>query len=270
MIEGGSRTVLQLLEAVASGAIPVEKALRELSIMEVAKVQDYARLDLDRVRRKGIPEVVYAPPKTTSAFAEIVAAFVRERGVALASRVDAEKEEAARQAVGSHHDLEWLYDEETGILEVTASGYALPGPAGSLGAVGIITAGTSDVPVAEEAALVLRHSACRVECVYDVGVSGIHRLLDPLVEMVKSEVDVMVVVAGMEGALPSVVAGLVDLPVIGVPTSTGYGYGGDGTGALSSILQSCSPGLVAVNIDNGIGAGAAAALMARRRPPVSD
>src|SRR5660398_233519 len=124
------------LEAVASGAIPVEKALRELSIMEVAKVQDYARLDLDRVRRKGIPEVVYAPPKTTSAFAEIVAAFVRERGVALASRVDAEKEEAARQAVGSHNDLEWLYDEETGILEVTASGYALPGPAGSLGAVG--------------------------------------------------------------------------------------------------------------------------------------
>lgn len=270
----GPPSVRRLLEAVAAGELPVEEALRDMSVLEVAKVGDFARLDLDRGPRKGVPEVVYAPPKTVSAFAAVAARFLQERGVLLASRVDAEKEEAAREAVDSSgqlraDDLEWLYDEETGILEVTAPAYALPGPAGAGGAAGIITAGTSDVPVAEEAALVLRHTACRVERAYDVGVSGVHRLLDPLTEMVKSQVDVLIVVAGMEGALPSVVAGLVDLPVIGVPTSTGYGYGGDGTGALSSILQSCSPGLVAVNIDNGIGAGAAAALVARRRPSFS-
>ncbi|MBC7294096.1 MAG: nickel pincer cofactor biosynthesis protein LarB, partial [Thermoleophilia bacterium] len=132
------------------------------------------------------------------------------------------------------------------------------------GCVGVLTGGTADIPVAEEAVLVAAHMGCRVEKGYDVGVAGVHRLLEPLSRMLERGADVLVVVAGMEGALPSVVAGLVDLPVIGVPTSTGYGLGGDGTAALYSILQSCSPGLLAVNIDNGIGAGAAAALIARR------
>jgi len=99
---------------------------------------------------------------------------------------------------------------------------------------------------------------------YDVGVAGVHRLFEPLTRMVEAKAAVFVVAAGMEGALPSVVAGLVDVPVIGVPTSTGYGLGGDGTAALYSMLQSCSPGLVAVNIDNGVGAGAAAGLIARK------
>jgi NCAIR mutase (PurE)-related protein len=129
--------------------------------------------------------------------------------------------------------------------------------------VGLLTAGTSDIPVAEEAALVMEHMGCRVERGYDVGVAGLHRLAEPLARMVKSGVDVLVVCAGMEGALPSVVTGLVDVPVIGVPTSTGYGLGGDGTAALLSMLQTCSPGLVVVNIDNGVGAGATAALIAR-------
>jgi len=133
--------------------------------------------------------------------------------------------------------------------------------------VGLLTAGTADIPVAEEAALVIEHMGCRVERAYDVGVAGLHRLTEPLARLVEAEVDVLVVVAGMEGALPSVVAGLVDVPVIGVPTSTGYGLGGDGTAALYAMLQSCSPGLVVVNIDNGVGAGAAAALIARRRRP---
>jgi NCAIR mutase (PurE)-related protein len=106
---------------------------------------------------------------------------------------------------------------------------------------------------------------CRVERGYDVGVAGLHRLVEPLSSMLRSGAGVLVVVAGMEGALPSVVSGLVDVPVIGVPTSTGYGLGGDGTAALYSILQTCSPGVAAVNIDNGIGAGALAALIARGR-----
>jgi NCAIR mutase (PurE)-related protein len=158
--------------------------------------------------------------------------------------------------------LTFSYDPSAGVLSAHAPKYRPPEPGGC---VGLLTAGTSDIPVAEEAALVISHMGCRIERGYDTGVAGVHRLLEPLKRMIESGADVLVVVAGMEGALPSVVAGLVDLPVIGVPTSTGYGLGGDGTAALYSILQSCSPGLVAVNIDNGVGAGAAAALIARRR-----
>ena len=132
-----------------------------------------------------------------------------------------------------------------------------------LGRVVIVTAGTSDLPVAVEARVTAEAWNCEVALVADVGVAGLHRLLDQLHNL--GGADALVVVAGMEGALPSVVAGLVDVPVVGVPTSTGYGFGGDGIAALSSILQSCSPGLVAVNIDNGVGAGAAAGLIARVR-----
>src|SRR6266536_1999608 len=132
------------------------------------------------------------------------------------------------------------------------------------GQVGVITAGTSDLPVAEEAAVVAAEMGCRVRVAHDVGVAGLHRLAEPLRAMLAGGVDVIVVAAGMDGALPSVVAGLVDVPVIGVPTSIGYGLGGGGVAALLSMLQTCAPGLVVVNIDNGVGAGATAALFANR------
>lgn len=119
--------------------------------------------------------------------------------------------------------------------------------------------------MAEEAAILCREMGCHVHTVYDVGVAGLHRLYGPLEELVRQrEVDVIVVAAGMDGALPSVVSGLVDVPVIGLPTSIGYGLGGKGEAALLSMLQTCSPGLAVVNIDNGIGAGAMAGLIARR------
>jgi hypothetical protein len=174
--------------------------------------------------------------------------------------LEPERAEILRQAVGVSARFE--YDAAAGVLSVCAPEYRLPE---ERGCVGLLSAGTSDIPVAEEAALVARYMGCRVEKAYDVGVAGVHRLLEPLTRIIEAQADAVVVAAGMEGALPSVVAGLVDIPVIGLPTSTGYGLGGDGTSALYSILQSCSPGLVAVNIDNGIGAGAAAALIARRR-----
>jgi hypothetical protein len=169
---------------------------------------------------------------------------------------------AAAAAAGLVEGLTFTYQTDAEVLAAYTPRYVPPEPGGC---VGLLTAGTSDIPVAEEAALIITHMGCRVERGYDTGVAGMHRLLEPLTRMIESGADVLVVVAGMEGALPSVVAGLVDVPVIGVPTSTGYGLGGDGTAALYSILQSCSPGLVAVNIDNGVGAGAAAALVARRR-----
>jgi hypothetical protein len=131
--------------------------------------------------------------------------------------------------------------------------------------VGVLTAGTSDVPVAEEAALLCREMGCTVYTAYDVGVAGLHRLFEPLRLMLdEAQVDVLIVVAGMDGALPSVVAGLVDVPVVGLPTSIGYGVGGGGMAALYSMLQTCAPGLSVVNIDNGIGAGAVAGLIANR------
>jgi hypothetical protein len=130
--------------------------------------------------------------------------------------------------------------------------------------VGILSAGTSDIPVAEEAALLCRELGCRVQTAYDVGVAGLHRLVEPLRAMLQdAPVDVLIVAAGMDGALPSVVVGLVDVPVIGLPTSVGYGMGGGGVAALLGMLQSCTPGLAVVNIDNGIGAGALAARIAR-------
>ncbi len=261
------RTDLEaILQAVAAGRLPVEQALRSLSLLQVAQLGEFARLDLGRHKRKGVPEVVYAPRKTDAAFVGIIGHFVAARGVALASRVSATQAELVRASFERGDPdapaVMVRYESESGILEVTASGYRPPTGGGL---VGVLTAGTSDIPVAEEAALVLTHMGCAVARAYDVGVAGVHRLLDPLAAMIRDGALVLVVVAGMEGALPSVVAGLVDVPVVGVPTSTGYGFGGDGIAALSSILQSCSPGLVAVNIDNGVGAGAAAGLIARVR-----
>src|SRR5437764_6429008 len=132
------------------------------------------------------------------------------------------------------------------------------------GHVGVITAGTSDIPVAEEAALIAKEMGCQVTCIYDVGVAGLHRLFQPLRDLIAHEVDIVIVAAGMDGALPSVVAGLVPVPVIGLPTSIGYGLCGKGVAALLSMLHTCAPGLSVVNIDNGVGAGITAAMIANR------
>jgi len=131
--------------------------------------------------------------------------------------------------------------------------------------VGVLTAGTADIPCAEEAALLAREMGCQTHTAFDVGVAGLHRLFEPLKRLLDEDrVDVLIVAAGMDGALPSVVAGLADVPVVGLPTSVGYGLGGQGIAALYSMLQSCSPGLCVVNVDNGVGAGAVAGLIANR------
>ncbi len=290
-----SHDLRRLLEALLSGDLGLDDVLQKLRLLQVTQLGEFARLDLNRDLRKGVPEVVYAPRKRDADLEAIVRRFLADRGLALVSRLEPDRAERLRQALtgrtagvevtsgagsappgaaglgeaatpaplaGPVQNLTFAYDFTAAVLAAYTPAYRAPEPHGC---VGLLTAGTSDIPVAEEAALVITHMGCRVERGYDTGVAGVHRLLEPLTRMIESGVDVLVVAAGMEGALPSVVAGLVDVPVIGVPTSTGYGLGGDGTAALYSILQSCSPGLVAVNIDNGVGAGAAAALIARRR-----
>jgi NCAIR mutase (PurE)-related protein len=250
-------SVRELLSAVAAGELPVDEAGERLAALGVAAVGDYARLDLGRARRKQVPEIVYAPGKSVAQLVDIVARFADASGGVLCSKATSEQAAAVREAAAGDVD----YDERSRVLLVRSRGWR---PAEGAGLVGVLAAGTGDVPVAEEAAAVCREMGVRVLTAYDVGVAGLHRLAEPLRRMLDEGVAALIVAAGMEGALPSVVAGMVDVPVIGLPTSTGYGLGGGGEAALLGMLQTCSPGLVVVNIDNGVGAGATAALIARR------
>lgn len=219
-----------------------------------------AQPDFGRQQRKGVPEVIIAERKTTEQSIEIAGRFLESTGRAILSRVPAELEARLKTAFIDQAELEWFPAPRAAILR--RQGLALPKMGGR---VGVITAGTSDIPWAEEAALLCREMGCQLHTVYDVGVAGIHRLWDPLRHLLEEvQVDVLIVAAGMDGALPSVVSGLVDVPVIGLPTSVGYGYGGQGEAALLSMLQTCAPGMAVVNIDNGIGAGAIAGLIANR------
>ena len=217
------------------------------------------RVDPHRQQRTGIPEVVFAAGKS----AEDVAAALRElahaNGRALASRVSGDQ----LNVIGALLEPEFTSEVHALARAVVASrpGARCPGMGGK---VGVISAGTSDIPIGSEAALMAAEMGATVAVAWDVGIAGLHRLVAPLERLATEGVDVIVVAAGMDGALPAVVSGLIDVPVIGVPTSVGYGLGGGGIGALTTMLQSCAPGLVVVNIDNGIGAGAAAALIANR------
>lgn len=217
------------------------------------------RVDPHRTRRTGIPEVVHAGNKAAEDVAEALRQLAAANGRALASRVPEASVAPIRAAlepdltIEAHPLARALVAAAPGAERVRCGGV-----------VGILSAGTSDIPVAAEAALIAAEMGARVLEAWDVGIAGLHRLVAPLERFAAEEVDVVVVAAGMDGALPAVVAGLVDVPVIGLPTSIGYGAGAAGMGALTTMLQSCAPGLVVVNIDNGIGAGSTAALIANR------
>ena len=247
----------QLLADVAAGRVSVDEAGERLRTMGLATVGDFACLDLGRSQRKGVPEVVLGQGKSSAQVVAIVQAFLKHGTSVLCSRMSAEQAAAVDAAGVAGAE----YDPRSGVLVVRRDDYE---PPPQRGVVGVLAAGTSDVPIAEEAAAVCREMGVAVETAYDVGVAGVHRLGAPLERIMAAGAASLVVAAGMEGALPSVVAGLVDVPVIGLPTSTGYGLGGRGEAALLGMLQSCAPGLVVVNVDNGVGAGATAALIARR------
>jgi hypothetical protein len=217
-----------------------------------------ARLDVDRESRKGAPEVVLADRKQPEHVLEIARVFLDARGRVLLSRLPAE---TAALLIERYEDHQIERFEAARGMVIRRPDHLVRSTGG---VVGIVTAGTSDVPVAEEAQMVAREMGCTVVTAYDCGVAGIHRLAEPLRQFREAPVDVIIVAAGMDGALPSVVSGIVDVPVIGLPVSVGYGLGGQGLAALLSMLQTCSPGLTVVNIDNGIGAGISAALIANR------
>lgn len=244
----------QTLSAVASGDLSPAAAAEHLRTGEIRYVDEFAALDLGRAPRKGVPEVVYARGKTPEQTTKICAALLQSTSRVIVSAVSPEHEAALRAALP---DTPLQHAGRAIVL-----GFGEPTQTG--GRVGALSAGTSDLPVLDEALAVVREMGVSVMSFNDVGVAGVHRLAEPLRELREFDPDCLIVAAGMEGALPSVISGLVNVPVIGLPTSTGYGLGGDGTAAILGMLQTCSPGLSVVNVDNGVGAGATAALIANR------
>jgi NCAIR mutase (PurE)-related protein len=248
------KQLLEVLDQVRAGAVsPGEAARRigELPYAEVAHAVGTTVIDHHRELRTGVPEIVYGAGKTAAQVAAALGELARSQGAAIATRVDAAKAAAVCALVP-----EAAVHELARIVRVGA-------PAGRPRAapVAVVCAGTSDLPVAEEAALVAEFLGAPVVRISDVGVAGIHRLLARLDEI--RAAGVVVAVAGMEAALPSVLGGLIDRPLIAVPTSVGYGVSIDGLVALGAMLTSCAPGITVVNIDNGVGAAVAAVRVAR-------
>jgi pyridinium-3,5-biscarboxylic acid mononucleotide synthase len=240
-----------LLQDVAAGQLDVAAAVERLRVLPFEDL-GYAKIDHHRALRTGFPEVVFCQNKTAAQIVGIMRALHGHADVVLGTRADAAKYEVVRAEFA-----EAVFHEAAGAIQIGGAA-----PREGAGPALVVCAGTSDIPVAEEAAVVLEAAGCETGRVYDVGVAGLHRLLDHRDRLAAAQV--LVVVAGMEGALASVVGGLVSKPVIAVPTSVGYGASFGGVAALLSMLNSCASGVVVVNIDNGFGAGYFAAMLCRQ------
>ena len=250
-------SIKRILKEFKDGRIGLEEAERRLKLLSVLKVRGYARVDVGRELRRSIPEIVFVEGKTLAQTLKVASEMAEAEGRVILARASKAHLSELLKLKSKFKVKVW---EQAGMAVVKRQDFKTVKTGGR---VAILTAGTADIPVALEAEVVAGELGCDIYHAYDVGVAGMHRLLEPL-KRISSWADAVVVVAGMEGALPSVVASLVDLPVVGVPTSVGYGYGGGGKAALMAMLQSCSLGLAVVNIDNGVGAGAYAALIANR------
>ena len=242
--------IRQLLEQVASGNLELDKALEQLRDLPFENL-GFAHIDHHRALRTGFPEVIFGQGKTREQILSIAERIIEHGSQMLATRL---AEDAAQALVERFPQAE--YDTLARTVLVPA-----PQTPPQTGLVAVVSAGTSDLPVAREAVVTAQAMGAHVEEIYDVGVAGLHRLLAYREQLQKARV--IVVVAGMEGALASVVGGLVDIPVVAVPTSVGYGASFQGVAALLAMLNSCASGVVVVNIDNGFGAGYAAALINR-------
>ncbi len=247
-----------ILEAVARGEVSVDEAERRLRLLALEAVGDFARLDVGRELRRGIPEVVLGDVKSAEELVEISRRMLEVSGRAIVSRVAPEK---AARVVAEVRPAAHRYEERARMLVLYSSWFR---PERTGGRVAVLAAGTADVPAAEEARVMAEEMGCEVKVAYDVGVAALHRALAAVREALEWGADVIVVAAGREAALASLVASLVDVPVVGLPVSVGYGFGGGGLSALASMLQSCPLGLAVVNIDAGVAAGAFAALIANR------
>ena len=263
----------EILKSLAEGKISIEECETLLKAESIRELDEVAQIDTSRKDRTGFPEAILADSKDYDDLLFIIKRFFEKqesgndsielKNNIIITRLSKERYESLEK------DLDYLfekgikfdYNKRAKILIIYKDALVDYNP--EYGKVGILTAGTSDIAIAEEAKVVVEQGGCEAITSYDIGVAGIHRLFPQIAHMVEEDVCAFIVCAGMEGALPSVVAGLVDVPVIGVPTSVGYGIGADGKAALYSMLQSCAPGLSVVNIDNGFGAGVCALTIAK-------
>ncbi|MDJ0615890.1 MAG: nickel pincer cofactor biosynthesis protein LarB [Calothrix sp. MO_192.B10] len=246
------KTLRSLLESIASGKITPDRGLEQLKHLAYEPIGEFAKIDNHRALRTGFPEVIWGPGKTPPQIAQIMNVMRQRNSVVMATRIEPDVYVAVRSQV---RDLR--YYESARICAIAPPTIEPRYP----GTIGILSAGTADLPVAEEAAVTAELSGFQVQRLWDVGVAGIHRLLDN--RHLITSASVLIVVAGMEGALPSVVAGLADCPVIAVPTSIGYGASFNGLAPLLTMLNSCAAGIGVVNIDNGFGAAVLAGQILR-------
>lgn len=249
----------EILKKLVDGKISIAQAEKMLKTSHIDELEDFAKLDTARHLRTGIPEVIYAENKEDEDLIKIIL-HCAHIGHVMVTRLNKERYELIKPEIDliKDKDIKIEYNKKARILVIKKREIEKKGK------IGILTAGTSDIPVAEEARITAQEMGCEVLTSYDAGIAGMHRLFPPLKQMLDEGVKALIVVAGMEGAMPSVVAGLVDVPVIGVPTSVGYGVGEGGFAALYAMLQSCAPGIAVVNIDNGFGAGIFAAKLIRQ------
>lgn len=242
-----------VLEDFKNGKITLEECEKLIKANNIMEFDDIAKFDSGRTIRSGFPEAIFAESKSYDDLLLIIENYFKKSDENLIiTRLSSSRFDMLRE------DLSYLLDKGV-VFDYNKSAEILVLRTRSknekyLAKIGIITAGTSDISVAEEARVIVEEGGCEALVSYDVGVAGIHRLFPEVANMINEDVSVLIVCAGMEGALPTVIAGLVDVPIIGVPTSVGYGVGEGGIAALHSMLQSCAPGIAVVNIDNGFGA----------------
>jgi NCAIR mutase (PurE)-related protein len=249
----------EILEKLATGKISVDEAEKALKMHVVERVADVARLDVSREVRRGVPEIILAEGKSLGDLVSICTRMIDRNGRAIVSRLDDSQLSLIAGKFRGKYEIDQFKHARS--IAIRKKDHLVPKTGGR---VGIITAGTADLAVAEDAVMIAEQMGCKAFLEADAGVAGIHRIVEPLRDMIENDIDCLIVVAGREGALPTVVAGLVDIPLIAVPASSGYGYGGQGEAALMAMLQACSLGLAVVNIDSGIAAGVVAAQIANR------
>lgn len=241
----------EILERLVKGELNIDEAENLLKSESILEFDEIAKLDIKRSQRTGFPEAVFSPGKDYEDLLLIIKKYLQNNDDDLIiTKLSEERHERILDDLGRDSFI-FDYNRRAKILIIRKEVKQKE----KIAKIGIITAGTSDINIAEEARVIVEEGGCEAITSYDIGVAGIHRLFPQIAHMVKEGVRAFIVCAGMEGALPSVVAGLVDVPVIAVPTSIGYGVGQNGRVALDAMLQSCAPGIAVVNIDNGFGAG---------------
>ncbi|HVB11511.1 MAG TPA: nickel pincer cofactor biosynthesis protein LarB [Nitrososphaerales archaeon] len=267
------QSVSEVLKAVKLGKLSLKQAENLLRLDAIAIIDNVARLDYNRYLRRGVPEIIYAQSKTAKQLTLIVRDLAKRYYVnpsrlpIIISKVRSDQVAPLQRMLESHEHRKKLamkYYPNANMIAVL--GKKNPSKQSHRqGRIALLAAGTSDMYALNESEIVLNLFGCRTLRFNDVGVAGLHRLIEPMKQVSDFDPDAIIVAAGMEGALPSVIAGLSSIPVIGLPTSVGYGYGGNGEAALMSMLQACSLGISVVNIDAGVAAGVVAWLISKRK-----